>query len=474
MTSYPVHVVFPGRLIIVGFGSIGQGILPLILRHVGLQADQITIVTAEDAGAQVAQEYGVRFVKHALTRENHKNVLDPLVGRGDFLLNLSVDVSSIALIRLCWEKGALYLDTCIEPWPGGYTDPAVAPSRRTNYALREEALALRDNKHRPTAVLTHGANPGMVSHFVKQALLNIANDTGTPVEEPNTRGGWAALAHQLGVKVIHVAERDTQIAAGHPKEIGEFVNTWSVDGFVSEGCQPAELGWGSHEKNFPRDGRKHDKEFGCGSAIYLMQPGAATRVRTWTPLAGHFHGFLITHSESISIADYLTVKKGEQLVYRPTVHYAYHPCDNAVMSIHELAGRNWRLQDRKRIMREEITSGVDELGVLLAGHKKNAYWYGSQLSIQEARQLAPHNSATSLQVTIAALAGLVWAIENPNSGIVEPDDMDFKRVLEICRPYLGLVVGEYGDWHPLVDRSRMFPEDLDETDPWQFKNVRVV
>ncbi len=27
---------------------------------------------------------------------------------------------------------------------------------------------------------------------------------------------------------------------------------------------------------------------------------------------------------------------------------------------------------------------------------------------------------------------------------------------------------------PLVDRGRLFPEDLDETDPWQFKNIRVV
>jgi homospermidine synthase len=311
-----------------------------------------------------------------------------------------------------------------------------------------------------------------VSHLVKQALVNIANDTGTPFEEPATREQWAALAQKLGVKVIHIAERDTQVAAGHPKQVGEFVNTWSVDGFVGEGCQPAELGWGSHEKNWPRDGRKH--ETGRGSAIFLMQPGAATRVRTWTPLAGHFHGFLITHSESISISDYLTVRKGEGVAYRPTVHYAYHPSDNAVLSVHELAGRNWQIQERKRIMMEQITSGIDELGVLLAGHKKNAYWYGSQLSIHEARQLAPHNSATSLQVTVSAMAGLIWAIENPNSGIVEPDEMDYKRVLEICRPYLGHVVGEYTEWHPLVDRARMFPEDLDETDPWQFKNVRVV
>ncbi len=472
MTSYPVHVVFPGRLVFVGFGSIGQGVLPLILRHVGIQPDQITIVTADEDGEKIAQEYGVRFVKHALTRGNYKTVLDPIVGRGDFLLNLSVDVSSLALIKLCWEKGSLYLDTCIEPWPGGYTDPAVAPAKRTNYALREEALTLKDSKQRaPTAVLTHGANPGLVSHLVKQALLNIAADTGVETAEPATRAEWAALAQKLGVKVIHIAERDTQVS-NRPKEPNEFVNTWSVDGFVGEGCQPAELGWGSHEKNWPRDGKKHD--FGRGSAIYLMQPGAATRVRTWTPQAGPFHGFLITHGESISISDYLTVKKGEQVVYRPTVHYAYHPSDAAVVSVHELAGRNWRMQDRKRIMMDEIETGTDELGVLLAGHKKNAYWYGSQLSVQEARKLAPHNSATSLQVTVSALAGLIWAIENPNSGIVEPDDIDYKRVLEICRPYLGLVVGEYSEWHPLVDRGRMFPEDLDETDPWQFKNIRVV
>ena len=472
MTNYPVHVVFPGRLVIVGFGSIGQGILPLILRHVGIKPEQIAVVTADEAGAEVAREYGVRFVKHALTRENFRDVLDPVVGRGDFLLNLSVDVSSLALVKLCTEKGALYLDTCIEPWPGGYTDPTVSPSKRTNYALREEALALRDNKNRPTAVITHGANPGLVSHFVKQALINLANDAGLAFEEPNTRQEWATLAQKLGVKVIHIAERDTQVASGRPKQAGEFVNTWSVDGFVSEGCQPAELGWGSHEKNWQRDARKHD--FGRGSAIYLMQPGAATRVRTWTPAAGHFHGFLITHGESISISDYLTLKKGEQVVYRPTVHYAYHPSDSAVLSVHELAGRNWQMQERKRIMMEDITDGIDELGVLLAGHKKNAYWYGSQLSIHEARQLVPHNSATSLQVTIAAMAGLVWAIENPNSGIVEPDEIDYKRVLEICRPYLGLVVGEYTDWHPLVERGRLFPEDLDETDPWQFKNVRVL
>ena len=472
MSNSTVHVDFPGRILFIGFGSIGQGVLPLILRHIGISPDRVTIVTAEDRGIDEAAKYGVKFIKERLTRENYRRVLNPLLGRGDFLLNVSVEVSSVALVKLCWEKGALYLDTCIEPWPGGYTDPTLPAARRTNYALREEALALRPgNARAPTAVLTHGANPGLVSHFVKQALLNIAADTQVDAGNPTTRADWGDLAHRLGIKVVHIAERDTQIT-DKPKEVGEFVNTWSIDGFVGEGSQPAEMGWGTHERNFPRDGKRHDS--GCMAAIYLMQPGAGTRVRTWTPRAGHFTGFCITHSEAISLADYYTVRDGAQVVHRPTVHYAYHPCDSAIMSIHELVGRNYVQQERQRILMDDITDGIDELGVLLAGHKRNAYWYGSQLSIEEARKLAPYNNATSLQVTSSVLAGVVWAMENPNCGVIEPDEMDFRRCVEVCSPYLGPVVGQYTDWTPLHERERLFPEDTDKSDPWQFKNVRVI
>ncbi len=466
------HVSFTGRLVMVGFGSIGQGVLPLILRHIDMPSNKITIVTAEERGHDVADEYGIKFEKIALTRDNYRQVLQPMLSKGDYLLNLSVDVSSVALIELAQELGALYLDTCIEPWAGGYTDPSKTPSQRSNYALRDSARGLIDKyKGGPTAVLTHGANPGLVSHFVKEAMLHIARDTGVTATVPKDRAGWSALAQQLGVKVIHIAERDTQVS-NTPKARDEFVNTWSIDGFVGEGCQPAELGWGSHEKQLPEDGRRHD--FGCDAAIYLLRPGASTKVRTWTPLEGPFHGFLITHNEAISIADYYSVTQGDKVTYRPTVHYAYHPCDDAVLSVHEVAGKNWEMQSRKRLMMNEITSGMDELGVLLMGHKKGAYWYGSRLTIEQARKLCPHNNATSLQVTVAVLAGLVWAMENPNRGLVEADELDHARIMEVSRPYLGEMAGVYSDWTPLQDREKLFPEDIDRDDPWQFKNFRVV
>jgi homospermidine synthase len=466
-----IHAKFDGRLVIIGFGSIGQGVLPLILRHIDIKPSRITIVTAEDWGGEEAADYGIRFVVEPLTVKNYRAILDPIIRKGDFILNLSVEVSSLALIEFAQEKGALYLDTCIEPWAGGYTDPTMSQADRTNYALREAAMTLQARfPAGPTAVLTHGANPGMVSHFVKQALLDIANDTGVETAEPTDRLGWARLAQQLGIRVIHIAERDTQ-KSNLRKRAGEFVNTWSIDGFVGEGCQPAELGWGVHEKELPSDGNRQTK--GSKAAIFLSRPGASTRVRTWTPKAGPFHGFLITHSEAISIAAHLTVGEGDHPEYRPTVHYSYHPCDDAVLSVHELAGRNWKQQPEQRLLMEDIADGIDELGVLLMGHARGAYWYGSQLSIGEARRLVPHNNATSLQVTSAVLAGMIWAIRHPERGIVEADDMDFREVLEIQMPYLGPVVGVYSSWTPLTDRTQMFAEDIDADDPWQFKNFRV-
>jgi homospermidine synthase len=205
-------------------------------------------------------------------------------------------------------------------------------------------------------------------------------------------------------------------------------------------------------------------------------------VRSWTPTPRAQYGFLVTHNESISIADYFTLREGGQesgkesgkVIYRPTCHYAYHPCNDAVLSLHELFGRAGVIQDEHHILDEhEIVDGIDELGVLIYGHAKNAYWYGSQLSVEETRELAPYQNATGMQVTSAVLAGMVWALENPNAGIVEADEMDFRRCLEVQRPYLGPMIGTYTDWTPLTGRPGLFPENIDPSDPWQFRNVLV-
>ncbi|WP_367605609.1 homospermidine synthase [Legionella sp. W05-934-2] len=463
-------ISFRHNIILVGFGCIGKALLPLLFRHLNINPSQITVFDKCHDGIALTNEYQVLLNVENITPENYLSILEPSIKQGDLFINLSVDIASAALIELCQKKGALYLDTCTEPWKGEYKDASKHPEMRTNYALRQGVLNIKTTKIAPTAVITHGANPGLVSHFVKQALLNMAKDNNYSGSMPSTREDWGYLAHWLGIKSIHIAERDMQTSA-RVKKPGEFVNTWSVEGFISEGSQPAELGWGTHEKSLPDNGFPFS--FGTQCAIYLKQPGAATKVRTWTPSYGASHGFLITHAESISIADYLTLEEGGRLFYRPTVHYAYVPCPDAILSIHELAENEWHSNQTQRIMLDEIIDGMDELGVLLMGNKKGAYWFGSQLSVQQARELAPGNNATSLQVVAGVLAGVMWAIENPNQGIVEPEDIQFDYALKVAIPYLGELKGHYTDWTPLRNREHLFSEQIDNSDPWQFKNMLV-
>ncbi len=468
-TPHPVYGRIDGPIVMIGFGSIGKGTWPLIERHFDYDADKFVVIEPNAANHTFLRQHNLRYLDVALTPENYRDVLSGLFPDGiGFCVNLSVDTSSLDIMKACRELGVLYIDTVVEPWDGFYFGTGDNAAR-TNYALRQ---AVRDEKARqpggPTAVSCCGANPGMVSWFVKEALLTLARDTGRDGEAPTDRAGWAALMQGLGVKGVHIAERDTQ-ARRVPRPRDTFVNTWSVEGFIAEGFQPAELGWGTHETWFPENGFRH--ETGCQAGIWINRPGAITRVHSWCPTPGPQFGFLVTHNEAISIADYYTVGSGAEPEFRPTCHYAYHPCDDAVLSLHEMFGSGRQQKVHHILTEDEIVEGIDELGVLLFGHEKNALWFGSRLSNGEARELAPYQNATGLQVTSAVLAGMVWALENPEAGIVETDEMDHVRCLAVQRPYLGPVEAHYTDWTPLQDRWQQFPEDIDESDPWQFRNV---
>ncbi|HEI6745755.1 TPA: homospermidine synthase [Legionella pneumophila] len=462
-------ILFKNRFVLLGFGCVGQALMPLIFEKFDIKPSQVTIIADEGARVEVAQQYGVSFKLQQITPQNYLEVIGGTLEENDFLIDVSIGISSLALIILCNQKGALYINAATEPWKEEFVMEKMALNRRTNYSLCEEVLHLKD-KTQKTALITHGANPGLVSHFIKEALLNIAKDNGLTINRPKNAAEWANLAMTLGIKVIHVAEQDSQVTYP-PKSPGEFVNTWSANGLILEGLQPAEIGWGTHEAHWPHDAYSHSNGPQC--AIYLSRPSAGVMVRSWTPTLGAFHGFLITHAETISLTNFLTLKNGSELLYRPTVHYAYNPCPDARLSIFELKSNEWKPQNKNRLILNEIIDGCDELGVLLMGNQRGAYWYGSTLSIQEARQIAPYNNATSLQVVASMISGIIWAIEHPDEGIVEPEEVDHQYIIDIAKPYLGKVGGYYTDWTPLKNRGELYPEEVDLSDPWQFFNIRV-
>ena len=479
----------PERVLVLGCGSVAQAAVPLLVRDLGIDPHRVTIVDFVDNRSRVewALRQGVRYEQDRVTPSNLDEFLSTRVGEGDLLLDLAWNIDNPTILQWCRDHGVRYLNTSVELWNPYDHMTEVHPLDRTLYVrhmnIRRMIAGWGDNKG-ATAVLEHGANPGLVSHWARQALTEIAarmlhdglaGASAPALEAALADRSYSQLAMLTGTKVIHIAERDTQVS-NEPKRTGEFVNTWSVEGFYEEGVAPAELGWGTHERRLPPNAFVHSGEGPCNQ-ICIARPGMETWVRSWVP-SGEIRGMVIRHGEAFTMCEALTVydESTGKAVYRPTVHYAYHPSDPAINSVLELRMNGWEMQAEQRILNNEIVSGQDQLGVLLMGHPYKAWWTGSLLSIDEARAVLADQNATTLQVAGSIMGALTWMFEHPNEGVCVPDDLPWDDVLRVSNRYLGTLHSGPADWDPVSSRRDLFAKFSDEAqhvdhdDPWQFTN----
>lgn len=474
---------FDGKVLIIGYGSVSQCTLPILLKYIKIPYHHITIIDFVDKRAALAPwiKKGIKYSQEKVLPGNMKRVLAKHVSPGGLVIDLAWNIDCIEIVSWCFDHKVLYVNTSVEEW-----DPYKDIEKKTPYqrSLYYRHMLIRRClskwKRATTAVVDHGANPGLISHFTKKGIVDIAGkalrDRAIPrrtkdlIERHLRDYHFAELAMILGIKVIHVSERDTQIT-NRPKEVDEFVGTWSIEGLREEGIAPAEMGWGTHENEVPK--YAHVPTLGPRNQIFLSQMGMNTWVRTWIP-DQEIVGMVIRHGEAFSISDRLTVRKNGKVVYRPTVHYAYMPCHETLSSLHELRCRNYDLQPRWRIMSDEITSGEDILGALLMGHPYKSWWTGSVLGIEESRRLVPHQNATTMQVAIGVVSAAMWMINNPRRGFCVPDDLPHDFVLKVSRPYLGQLVSKPSDWTPFKNHKIFFKtnpnEYLDPKNPWKFGN----
>ncbi len=478
---------FDNKILIVGYGSVSRCTLPILLKLVKVPAKNITVMDFEDYRKDIKPwtAKGVKFVRAQITKKNMGSLLGKYLKAGDMLIDLAWNIDACEILTWCHEKGVLYINTSTEMWDPYTGAVDKKPTDRTLYvrhmAMRKMIAGWKTVG--PTAVIEHGANPGLISHFAKKGLIDIAERL---LAEKKVKGAKAdklrqlvkdrtfnELSMNLGVKVIHVSERDTQIS-DKPKLVNEFVNTWSVEGFREEGVAPAELGWGTHEKELPPLACQHKS--GPKNQICLARMGMNTWIASWVPNYC-IHGMLVRHGEAFTLSDKLTVWKNGKAVYRPTVHYAYCPTDAAIASLNELRGYDYQLQPKVRIMNDEITEGYDILGALLMGHDYNSWWTGTILDIHESRKLVPHQNATTVQVAIGVVSAAMWAMDNPEEGVNVPDDLPHDYVLGIAKPWIGKLHSAASDWTPLKHYTNAFKgynnPYVDKKDPWQFKNFLI-
>jgi len=474
---------FKGKILVIGCGFVARCTLPLLLKHIDMDPEKITVMDFVDNSRHIqdAIDKGVHFKVDKITKKNLAMKLASYVGSGDMIVDLAWNIDCLEILQWCHDNNVRYINTSVELWDPYEGAKDKLPTERTLYVRH---MAIRKlikswEKKGATAILEHGANPGLVSHFTKVGLIDIANkliqkkpkDKRLPlIKKAVKEKDFPQLSMLLGVKVIHISERDTQIT-DKPKEVNEFANTWSVEGFREEGIAPAEMGWGTHEKRLPKGALYH--QGGPGNQICLSQMGIKTWVRSWVP-CGEITGMVVRHGEAFTISDHLTVWENGKPVYRPTVHYAYCPAEVAINSLHELEMRQFDLQEKQRVLTDEIISGKDELGVLIMGHDFKSWWVGSLLDIKESRELVPRQNATTLQVAESVIGAVTWMIKHPEEGVNVPDDLPHDEILSIAKEYLGPFISKAVDWTPLKTRVDLYQAyndvKFDYEDPWQFHN----
>lgn len=473
---------FCNNILIIGCGSVARCTLPILIKSLDLNCNQITMIDFVDNRNFVMKyiEQGLEYVQIKITPENYKQLLCKYLKSGDLLLDLAWNIETIDLIRWCNENNVLFCNTSVEEWDP-YEDLDVKDPREITLYYKQLELIESAKNNKTTALVDAGCNPGMVNVIIKKGIEDVAFylvEKGDlelrTVENLIREKNYPKLAQTIGLQVIHISERDTQISC-NPKKVDEFVGTWSVEGLREEASALSELGYGTHEKKIPKNAILND--IGPKNSISLSSMGMNTVVRSYVP-GSQITGYVIRHGESVSMSRSLTNYENGKAVYRPSVYYAYCPCDATINSLKEFKMHSYNSDYVcDRIMYDEIIDGYDAVGCLLMGPKFGSWWIGSILDIHQTRQiLGKGHNPTVLQVAAHLVSAVTYCIKNPELGLIFPDDLEHNYIIKNCIHLLGDFISKKVNWDPLITEDDFLTfgnKKPDQEDKYQFQTFLV-
>ncbi len=252
----------PTRVLVLGCGSVAQCTLPLLIRDLSIDPHRIVIVDKVDNRARVADSIalGVVFEQDQVTPTNLDEFLSGRVGAGDLLARPGVEHRQPDHLAVV-PRSRRALSQHQRRGVGSVRRLGLDPSARPNAVRPPHGRAQDDRRlgrqRRPHRRARARRQPRAGQPFHQagthrdrrpHVATGLAADVSA-MELALADEHYNVLAMLTGTKVIHVAERDTQIT-NIAKGVDEFVNTWSVDGFYEEGIAPAEIGLG-HPREAP-------------------------------------------------------------------------------------------------------------------------------------------------------------------------------------------------------------------------------
>lgn len=453
---------FSGNFWIIGAGSIGSSIIFLLLKLFKITEKNIFVIDKnKDLKNKIKQYYGemIKFINEDIVKSNYKTVLNS-VKKNDIIIDCSYCINTCDMLEFCNYRGCSYINSSIEEWVDEDDDPDNPVKNCLMYkTLQIEEVGRKITNKNTNFIVSMGCNPGNVSIWIKLAL-RLLNNNQFKYEN------FGELAFKLGIEVVHISEKDTQLTKD-PKKNNEYCNTWSgtAESMYEEATAAMEGSWGTHEKNVPKD--IQFDPYQNNNYLVLKRRGFSTYANSYVPISKNFIGMLIRHDEVFTIGRELAYYQNNKLISKPSVYYVYHPTDSTIMSFYELKERNLEYQDHCRLLTNDIICGRDELGLSIFLNKGDIYWIGSLLSIEESREIFKlmgeqsneiYNkkldeiiNATVLQVLAGYLSGIIYILEliqeNKYLGLMVPDDLPYGKILKNSMPFLGeFIMKKIDDW----------------------------
>lgn len=420
------------HVLMIGCGAVGKTTLlywDIIIPHITYS--RITIIEPRDIPFDFGEN--ITHLKLKLTKDNYTTILDQL--NPEFVLDLSVGVDTLALVRYCLYKNILYLSTAMENWENhSKWDDNHDLYKHSLVSQQRTALSYNDGMPKATILLDHGMNPGLISHFTKVAIDNMSG---------RKYNSYAEAAYNLGIFAVVCSEVDSQ-TTNLQYDPNVFYNTWSSVGLIHEGLDPVQVGWGSDEPEIIGD-MVYDKE-----QRILPIRGMDLKLKSYNPISGEYVGMCIPHGESVSIPRFLTYQIDSTQVYRPSAYYVYSPSDIAKKSLDTLRERNYIQQDMEYVLTSnDITSGQDAVGSLIIKNNGECYWAGTIIEKKDVlSDYHPYVNPTCLQVACGVLTGVDYIANNRKKGVIFPEEVDSYRVFELCGRFLGKIRVGYVDYRP--------------------------
>lgn len=430
------------KIYMIGFGAVATALIEVFNHERKFIKIPFVIIEPKEIHTDVLRERIYIHIKKAISKENIDKLLKDL-NSTSLVIDLTVEVDSLMIIKKTIKTGSLYINTSIENWES-YNNPndkmklKYAEFKKNTLFYRAKKVEKLLKKSKRTRILNCGFNPGAIQEFTKIGLKKY----GLTRDKTLVDGNYAKLGHELGLKSIRIVEYDSQTTNLTPTS-QLFLNTWSCDGFESEASDFIMLSLNKSDEVKIKQKfdliKPTDKDDGKTRIRFIPIRGMDMTASDYTldsngKVFNYDGGYLVPHAEIISMSKFFQYD-GDS----PSILYCYRCSDVAIKSLDNMKKNDYKPLEKSYVLEnKDIIDGFDSIGSLMTFENGDIFWAGSVLDIETTRDLGfVYGQSTTVQVAGTLYGAIMYMNEFPTQGYLEPEEVPSAFIFKFAKKYYG-------------------------------------